>query len=429
MKAWKPMIALALAGSVGAAAALTGTAGAGFPALPDNPHLGDLVLFSASDPDHGDELWRTDGTKNGTKRVEDINNGPNGSGPGFFARIGKISVFRAGDGKDPGDHGIELWRTDGTAAGTKLLKDIDPGLASSGPRYMTRIGKFVYFNANDGDHGAELWRTDGTKTGTKLVKNINPGPVESYPQGFTKLGKFIYFGARDEDHGYELWRSDGTRQGTKFVKDINPGAAPNGHPSMLIRLGDRIFFQAKTDEDGYQLWATDGTKRGTKLFKKIDPASDSFPGEFAKLGKLLLFQAQTSKDGAELWRTNGTKNGTKQVKNIADGNEGSYPVDLRRLGDVVVFTANDGSEADEHGVEVWRSDGTAQGTKLVKNIQPGFEGSGACAYAPLDGKLLFGAGEDDHGFELWSTNGKGPGTKLLKDIVPDSDSSDPFGCD
>ena len=90
---------------------------------------------------------------------------------------------------------------------------------------MTLVGKTLYFTANDGKHGVELWKSDGTKRGTKLVKDINPSSEseDSDIGNLVALRKRLYFTANDGKHGLELWRSDGTNRGTTLVKDINPG--------------------------------------------------------------------------------------------------------------------------------------------------------------------------------------------------------------
>ena len=78
--------------------------------------------------------------------------------------------------------GFELWKSDGTAAGTVMVKDINPGPDGSNPSDLTNVNGTLYFEANDGPNGAELWKSDGTAAGTVMVKDIDPGPTSSDPQ-------------------------------------------------------------------------------------------------------------------------------------------------------------------------------------------------------------------------------------------------------
>src|SRR4051794_40564477 len=115
-------------------------------------------------------------------------------------------VFAANDGLN----GFELWTSDGTAGGTKLLKNISAGGGSSlGFSFdMLALGSNVVFAANDGVHGSELWISDGSTAGTKLLKDINLGTADSQPflTGFPAvLNNKLLFQADDGTHGFEMW--------------------------------------------------------------------------------------------------------------------------------------------------------------------------------------------------------------------------------
>lgn len=169
-------------------------------------------------------------------------------------------------------HGYELWKTDGTDAGTVMVKDINPGLANSGPLSLTEMNGALFFTASDGVHGTEIWTSDGTAAGTVMVKDICPGAAPSFISGFqkqpllTNMNGTLYFNASDGVHGIELWASDGTAAGTAMVADINPGSGDSVPLLVSSTAGFRnitavnntLFFMANDGVHGVELWALPG---------------------------------------------------------------------------------------------------------------------------------------------------------------------------
>jgi ELWxxDGT repeat protein len=393
----------------------------------DYTDVGGTVLFSADDGIHGVQLWRSDGTAGGTQMVTDINSGGGGVDPGFLTNVGGTLFFVGNDGT----HGKELWRSDGTAGGTQMVQDINSGSSAYDPQNLTNVGGTLFFQANDGTHGVELWRTDGTAGGTQLVKDINPGINGSDPRYLTNVDGTLFFDAYDgpkgtpDTHGSELWRSDGTAGGTQLVKDIFPGSW-SSYPFDLTNVGETLFFSAYDGTHGFELWRSDGTAGGTQMVDDINPGSSfgfsnsSYPSSLTNVGGTLFFSANDGTHGFELWRSDGTAGGTQMVDDINPGSANSYPKYLTNVGGTLFFQANDGT----HGVELWRSDGTAGGTQMVDDINPGIGGSDPKYLTNVGGTLFFSANDGTYGVELWSSNGTAGGTQFY-DINPRGASSYP----
>jgi ELWxxDGT repeat protein len=432
------------------------------------------LLFAADHPKFGEELWESNGTKSGTSLLKDIDPGPlvitgventetGSSAPDNVLLKENVIFFQATTAK----YGEELWKSDGTTRGTKLVKDIVPGPGHSDPEdIVSTAPRTTFFRAWDKNHGEELWITNGTVKGTRIVKDINPDSPPgarcdqgdcgipkgwSHPDTVTVMGKQVFFAADDGKHGVELWKSDGTTRGTKLVKDINTvkgNSNPNDKGGALTRsaeveklfvVGKTLYFRASDGKHGVELWKSDGTTRGTKLVKNINPAApapintacksdkscagSSWADDMMLVGKTLYFTAKDGKHGLELWKSDGTTRGTKLVKNInpSSESEASDIGELVAMGKTLYFVANDG----KHGLELWKSDGTVKGTRLVKDIKPGKMGSDADSLTVFGGVLLFAAADGKHGPELWGSDGTWAGTTLLRDLEPGAGGSEP----
>ncbi|MCP4711410.1 MAG: hypothetical protein GY869_22550, partial [Planctomycetes bacterium] len=139
--------------------------------------------------------------------VKDIyNTDDSGSYPGNIVEIGGAIFFTADDGVN----GEELWKSDGSAAGTVMVKDIYSGSDGSDPRYLTNVNGSLFFSTDDGSNGRELWQSDGSAAGTVMVKDINSGGGGSSPPNLTNVNGSLFFMVDDGSHGYELWKSDGS---------------------------------------------------------------------------------------------------------------------------------------------------------------------------------------------------------------------------
>ena len=370
------------------------------------------VYFAASNGTsvglNGTELWKSDGTAAGTVMVKDINPGTPASSPTNFRAVGSTLYFSANSG-----NGVELWKTDGTAAGTMLVKDINTTTttASSSPSNLTAVGSTLFFSASTGttatpagQTGIELWKSDGTAAGTVQVKDIASGFASSSPGSFQVLGSTLIFrasnGAAAGQHGGELWKSDGTSAGTVMVKDINVGTA-GSNPTGFTQFGTKLLFSANDGEANYatELWETDGTTAGTVMLANISATGHSTPGQFKVVGNTVFFSANggTGAQGFELWKTDGTELGTVMVKDIDPGIGDSFPGSLTEIDGVVYFAATTAAK----GRELWKTDGTAAGTVLTEDVNPGSAGSGPSSLTPALGTMLFNATDVVNGSELW----------------------------
>ena len=388
--------------------------------------LNGILLFAADDGTHGSELWRSDGTAAGTYMVADIYPGANGSTPGPFVVWNNALYFEAFEPTS----GTELWRSDGTAAGTTLVKDIWPGAGASSPSDFAPAFGALFFAADDGVHGSELWKTDGTGTGTVFVADINPGSAGSGPFSLSVVGSTLLFTAEQSGLGRELWKSDGSASGTQLVRDIDPGSSGGAVGSHLLVLGSPpvAYFTAQTAASGTELWRSDGTTAGTSLVIDLIPgATGGAPSQILApiSATTFLLIGATPGTGFELFRSDGTAGGTILVKDLNPGSGDSFPNFLGQLSGKRVFFANNGVT----GAEPWTTDGTPAGTTLLLDVDPGSSGS---PFLPFftngeggNGLIYFGANDGATGAEPWRTDGTTAGTFRVRDVTPGAGGSQP----
>ena len=360
-------------------------------------------------------------TRSTPRVLADINPSDSSDATGF-SRIGRFVYFRANDGS----HGSELWRTDGTSEGTTLIADINPGEGSSAPEGMKSFARRIYFAASSADTGREVWATDGTAEGTSLVRDINPGTADALPAVFVRFADALYFRAQDAATGLELWKTQGTADTTVLVADLHPGTE-GSIPTYPTVFRKALYFSADdsfTPGIGFdrELWRTDGTANGTSRVKDINPgAPPSIPGEIMRFGQMLIFKAGDAVQGGELWKSDGTEAGTTIIGDMNPGPASSFPTNLTRVRRHIYFAANDG----ETGRELWRTDGTAEGTTRVMDINPGPANASPIG-VPFRGGYLFAADDAAHGRELWFSDGTPAGTRLVKDVNPGPALSGPL---
>jgi ELWxxDGT repeat protein len=344
--------------------------------------------------------------------VKDIFSGATGSNPQHLTDVNGILFFVA----DGGVHGQELWKSDGTAAGTMLVKDISPGATSSQAAELTSVNGTLFFRAvADGTTDYELWKSDGTAAGTMLVKDIYPGSLGSAPWYLTDVNGTLFFVASDGSNA-GLWKSDGTAVGTVFVKKVSPFAGyPNiANDNPLKNVDGKLFFATGNAGDGASLWTSDGTPHGTFLLRDFPqvPGWPHFPPPPSLVGLVnvsgtLVFDAY---DGSsmKLWKSDGTAQGTFILANI-DARE-------RAILDGILYFLTYTPDTSGNSVgELWKSDGTTAGTKSIVRFA-GAEYTSPYALTSGKGVLFFVLYKGPNHRELWKSDGTAAGTVFVKDI-------------
>ncbi len=387
-------------------------------ALPTGLVVQTLPIFN-SPP----ELWFTDGTAGGTRlvatgsrRVTQIT----ATGIGFEGRL----WFRWDDGS-----GIALWSTDGTPTGTSPA----PGFPN-GTTFEPELahGGVMWGTGTDATHGREPWTSDGTEAGTRLVADVATGAMDSDSFGFTPLGSRVFFRARTAAAGREPWITDGTPAGTFQLANVSPGTG-DAAGWLQESLGDRVVFLAGNPTTGPEPWVTDGTVAGTRLLADTRPGPDRDPlTNLVRAGDRALFYAPLGSGGLGIWTTDGTPAGTIRVLDNASlgvtvrspvypvGDDGSF-----------VFLAVD----PVHGEELWASDGTLAGTRIVADSNVGPADGSPKNFVRFGDGLLFEADDGDtgpelhrlpladFGFAVAHTYGRGCGAHISADGTPGVGSS------
>ena len=353
-----------------------------------------VLYFTADDGTHGRELWKSNPRTGETKMLIDLNPGAASSAPGGLVNFQGRLYFAA----TTPSSGRQLWVYDPENEATTHVVDATSGTGATAPESLTPVGPCLFFTADDGIRGRELWFHRRRKAGSvvDIVKDITPGPTDPHgghrPLNLTVVGSTLYFSTSDGLTGLELWKVEagsvpaGTKPVATLVRDIVPGPG-TALPADLVSFKGRLFFTVHDNAvaPGRRLWQSDGTAAGTKL---VDPnvivsnPEVGSPRTLVPIDDKLFFPGSASVgDGAELLVTDGTV--TSRLSDIYPGFRTSNPSQLTKVFGVLFFAASDGFfEAPPPvgegatGKELWRSDGTAAGTRMVKDVFPGSNAPG-----------------------------------------------------
>ena len=384
------------------------------------PTLNNIAYFQADDGIHGSELWRSDGTSAGTFLAKDLMPGVASSTPTMIvSAFGKL-FFKAG----PTD---QLWISDGTDAGTKALTSFaDNQFIKIDNIYGNENVLYFVCSAN-GYFLNQLWKSDGTASGTKIVFDLHSNGLGTGIKYLTEVNKILYFTASTPAAGYEVWRSDGTAAGTYLLKDINPSLYSDNEPEKLTSYNNKLYFTAY---DGVErkIWMSDSM--GTTAFSVSNPnnvlATRDYYYSMANIPftisrNILYFYGFTPETGYELFRYDPV-NGFRLVLDISAGASSTLMDSYASMEDVngvLYFTAVDSAG----NYSLWTSKGTTGSTSLVKQFS---KSERLASLYNGYGTLFFSHYDSSYGYELWKSNGSLETTVLVKDINPGTGTSDPY---
>ncbi len=358
--------------------------------------IGSRLLWTADTLADGAALWTSDGPETGAAMLA----------PAVVHTAESRFWFEDGvamNGKYYFPDYDGLYVSDGTKDGTQLV------MAFNAISHVTAIDDLLYFSATTIDSGSEPWVSDGTPAGTHILKDIDPGPGDSGGGEFHETNGVIYFKAAVGSHWNQLWRTDGTTSGTSLIKDFYPVASGSSVLSLPVDFNGLGYFIADavsgTFSTPYALWRTDGTQAGTQL---VDASARINSAHFAQLGNELLFINYLgdlcATDGATTW-TVSTKV-TLKYQLTKDWTAIGSPF-FHRFGDYVYFNGYSTADAklsDGYALAPqWRTDGTEAGTTMISDTTESFVGA--------DDTLLFTDGKT-----LWKTDGNGAEPTQLIDL-------------
>ncbi len=365
------------------------------------------LLFVADDPKFGRELRITDGTQEGTHVVKDLFKGSFSSFPSSLVNFNNETWFFA-DILDTTDHTTsdirtinKLCKTNGTPAGAKIISApaLESVINGNGYVYATEASANLLYLLlyNYTNYSYELWRSDGTSAGTYPIKtNMLP----YYNTYLKAVGNMLFFTNYDYNYGDELFVTNGTIAGTRIVKDIAPDYN-SSYPSNLTSFNGKLYFTA---DYGYGpfVWSSDGSEAGTK---EIKPSTIDYNVFAQAKGKLFFSGLRTVGKGNELYAID-ENNNAYLVKDLYAGPGSSNIFNLTGGDTLIYFIATD----SKHGSELWKSNGTKEGTKLIKTT-PDFGNSYVDNMITVHNALFFTLNGG-----LWQTDGSANGAHIVDDV-------------
>lgn len=381
------------------------------------------LYFITDSADFSSVSWmRTDGTLEGTGQVKEFRPArrETHTAAGAFTVVDGEIYFQADDGQ-----GVELWTSHGTASDTRLVQNLVPPVGSSEPRQTTAAGGALYFTADDGIRGRELWRTDGSAAGTRLVQEFTPGPNPTWFQRLLPFGSRLALTHAEPDSGFtrsSLWSSDGTSEGTHLLRGGIKGrgdclyTSDYGACTGDVSVSGDTLYVSDSELDplssrmSYRLWAM----RDGEPLRPLQTWNRWNPSRFKELGSSLLFIAASTPDSTArdegIWRSDGTAGGTRLLTNLPHQADGFV-----RLGTGLYFPAHEPAVSSTAGAVLWRTEEATGETHVVSTGQGTLN---------IQKELLVVAGQKlffmsrprsaQLTWELWVSDGTSAGTRRVK---------------
>ncbi|MCB1037250.1 MAG: hypothetical protein KDD47_25700, partial [Acidobacteria bacterium] len=300
--------------------------------------------------------------------------------------------------------GLRLLETDGSAAGTQEVVDFSDLSTSSVSNLESNGERLFFIDSPAEDSRCDLWTSDGTAAGTRLLGTIRlEDSCSGNDHDITPvvLGGSTLILSEGSSYPTEIWRFDSAEAGLDRVR-ADLADRDGFDPSGLVVWNGTAYFLAGEDRetpDGTTrfsgLWSTDGTAAGTAPVQEF-PAR-RLSGEIVRAGASLFFVLDDGVHGAELWRSDGTAEGTTMVQDLDPGYPGFITRELTPVGDSVYFVARDSG----HGIELWKATAGESGARLVHDLRPGPDSSQPKQLTVVGDKLFFTADDGLTGRELW----------------------------
>jgi ELWxxDGT repeat protein len=303
---------------------------------------------------------------------------------------------------------------EGAGQKAELVKDIYPlkrsGLYSNFFENSDTTKNYLIFNGNNSTDGEELWRSDGTEKGTEMLVNFNEGgsSSSSSPSYFFSFKNLVIFSII-KNNKYQMWKTEGSFNSTKQIWDVGGSASRIKNDTSLYILSLYNGLLEKSIEDFSYKTIINTTFYNTN------------PRSYCKLNNKWIFNNGSASQGLF------SNNGGEENQKIITINRGFFETysQLEKVNENQAFFVNDDGR---NGNELWVTDGSIVGTKMVKNIAPAGNGSfyGLAKYNTLNkvkNGLVFLADDGTNGLELYVSDGTEIGTRILKDFTPGKDGT------